>query len=215
MKLTTPFCLLSIMLAGSVHGAENTCHKGVSGMSTKEIADILPRLEIDDGRTDLVGFNCRDPNNSRHIILATQFGSNLGDLYVVTIANGVLKAKVAERGQFRHLEILKDNGGAAFLLVSGHYLHQGPMFEWHELVNFKTGETEKLAEAFEDAIDGWCGPGEGYTETTASEMDSHIESRSDGLKNIVYKIQSMNCETKNTTAKALRYIPGKNGFHLG
>lgn len=205
-----PFC---VFLSGTAY-ADN-CNDGVGGLSDKELAQILPHLDIGKDR-ELVGFNCRDPRKSERIIVATHIGSNLGDLFLVTFAKNKAKARALERGHFDIIDILKDQGGNAYALVKGNYLHQGPTQTWHLLADFRTGKTIWLADASEDPVTGWCGEASEENEPaaydTASEMALELETRPDGLKTLRYTITTKDCRTKKITEKTLRYIPGKDGF---
>jgi hypothetical protein len=80
-------------------------------------------------------------------------------------------------------------------------------------MNFRTGESKKIAEVHEDPVSGGCGPGEGYNEPTASTIkDFHLESRPDGLNDLVYHIETTDCKSHETTAKTLRFVPTGSGF---
>lgn len=187
------------------------CNYGTEGLNKEEEKIILSLLRIE-GRSDLVSLNCRGLDEPNHLVVVTRIGSNLGDVYSIRLDER--KYDEIAHGQFELQEVVHDESGAPFLLLRGVYMRQSPMYTSYFLLNFRTGGIGKIVEVYEDAVSGGCGPGEmRYDEPTASKINYfRLESRPDGLEELVFDISITDCATNKTKAKTVHFTPTRNGF---
>jgi len=191
---------------------DEICNDGVGGLTENEKNIVIKLIDIDQ-RPELVGFNCREPSAKNHLIIGTNIGSNLGNIFSVNFANGKAEVNTLENGQYYPSKVVFDKSKEPFLLFSASYMHQGPLSSWSILMRMRSGKSQTLVSVFEDSNEGGCGSSEWYHEATASKIsDFHLEMRPDGLENIIYKIEVTDCKTNKTTAKTLLFTPTDNGF---
>lgn len=198
----------AILTGGQSSGEGDTlCGESIDVLSDGEAARILPLLGVQ-GRADRVSFSCRDPGNGKHLIIGTNIGAEFGQVVSVTLAVNEAKIGLIDHGQFQALDIVRDKSGTPFLLMSSSSLDEGLLNSGHTLVNFRTGEKIRTAVASEETA-GWCKSGDF---PTSGRMTYAKQRRADGLYDLVYRLETMDCATRRTTRHIYRYRPTEKGF---